>query len=666
MIPSQLLPLANHLWQSTLFAAAAGLLTLALRKNRAQNRYWLWLSASVKFLIPFSILVDTGSHFGQHIPATIPESRLSSVIEQVRQPFAVSVSYATMPAAHPSTASLIPAILCVVWAVGFVTLVCSWWQRWRRFRAALCTASPLHLPIDIEVMTSPAFREPGVFGIRQPILLLPAGITSHLAPPQLKAILAHELCHVRRHDNLATGIHMGVEALFWFHPLVWWLGARLMDERERACDEEVLRMGNEPEAYAEGILKVCELYLESPLPCVAGVTGANLKKRIEAIMANRIAHRLNFTKKVVLAATGIAALAGPIGVGLLNAPPIRAQSAAAVSPVMLGAVTSEPVRQTPPPAVKAPRVEPADPLALTEPVRKRPQVMLAQAKSAPVTQAPAPQQAPPITSDLTFEEASVRPSAPVPKEGGVYFGPPYGGPETPDPGQITWSYATLRGLLMTAYEVDAYQVSGPAWLGSERYDVGAKVPAGATKEQVTVMWRNLLADRFGVTLHHESKEFEVEELVVAKGGSKLKETAENPNAPWPPGPPKMVNGELIGPGMVHLIKPFGPNGPSAHTDAKAQPLSKLTTMMTNPFHHSVLDKTGLTGKYDFTFDWIPDLRGQPLPPPPPGQLGPASAAAAPPNLAAVVLQQLGLGLVASKVTLDVVVVDQAEKVPTGN
>src|SRR5580692_10653616 len=101
---------SNHLWQSTLFAAAAGLLTLALRKNRAQNRYWLWLSASVKFLIPFSILVDTGSHFGQHIPATIPESRLSSVIEQVRQPFAVSVSYATMPAAHPSTASLIPAI----------------------------------------------------------------------------------------------------------------------------------------------------------------------------------------------------------------------------------------------------------------------------------------------------------------------------------------------------------------------------------------------------------------------------------------------------------------------------------------------------------------------------------------------------------------------------
>jgi uncharacterized protein (TIGR03435 family) len=216
----------------------------------------------------------------------------------------------------------------------------------------------------------------------------------------------------------------------------------------------------------------------------------------------------------------------------------------------------------------------------------------------------------------------------------------------------------LKDLLMTAYDVYNYQVSGPTWLGSERYDVVAKVPAGATKEQVNVMWRNLLAERFGVTLHHESKEFQVEELVVAKSGSKLKETAEDPNEPWPPGPPKMVNGELIGPGMVHLIKPFGPNGPSAHTVAKAQPLSKLTTMMGNQFHHPVLDKTGLTGKYDFTFEFTPDLRGFPQ--------GPASIPAAQPNLAAVVLQQLGLDLVASKVTLDVVVVDKAERVPTGN
>src|SRR5580704_11020505 len=112
MIPSELQPLANHLWQSTLFAAVAGLLTVALRKNRAQTRYWLWLAASVKFLIPFSILVDAGSHFGRHIPAAIPQSSLSIVIEQVSQPFAISAPLAAMPAAQPLSASLIPAILC--------------------------------------------------------------------------------------------------------------------------------------------------------------------------------------------------------------------------------------------------------------------------------------------------------------------------------------------------------------------------------------------------------------------------------------------------------------------------------------------------------------------------------------------------------------------------
>src|SRR5262249_35922462 len=149
--------------------------------------------------------------------------------------------------------------------------------------------------------------EPGVFSVFRTVLLLPDSIVDRLAPAELQAILAHELCHVRRRDNLAALMHMAVEAVFWFHPLVWWLGARLMDERERACDEEVLRMGSEAEAYAEGILKVCELYLQSPLRCVPGVTGANLKKRIEVIMANRPMLSLNLPKKLGLTLAGILA-----------------------------------------------------------------------------------------------------------------------------------------------------------------------------------------------------------------------------------------------------------------------------------------------------------------------------------------------------------------------
>ena len=79
-------------------------------------------------------------------------------------------------------------------------------------------------------------------------------------------------------DNLSASIHMIVEAVFGFHPLVWWIGVRLVDERERACDEDVLRLGNERHVYAEAILNVCKYYLESPLVCVSGITGSDLKE----------------------------------------------------------------------------------------------------------------------------------------------------------------------------------------------------------------------------------------------------------------------------------------------------------------------------------------------------------------------------------------------------
>jgi uncharacterized protein (TIGR03435 family) len=237
---------------------------------------------------------------------------------------------------------------------------------------------------------------------------------------------------------------------------------------------------------------------------------------------------------------------------------------------------------------------------------------------------------------------------------------------------------TLKNLIMTAYAVKPYQINGPDWLDSERYDIVAKVPTGATKEQVNVMWQNLLAERFGLVVHHESKEFQVDELVVAKGGHKLKESAEDagpapsPQA-FPPAPPKIdKNGfpELAGPGMMMMMT-AGPNGPIGHMVAKGQPLSQLATMLGNQLNRPVVDKTDLQGKYDFSIEVTPDLKGLPGPPPGLGLGGPAGPPAADASvpgsdLATAVQQQLGLRLVKSKAQLDVVVVDKAEKVPTEN
>lgn len=309
--------LGNHLWQSSLFALAMWALTLALRGNRASIRYALWLAASLKFLLPFSLLVGLGAQFEWRTPQPVIGPAATAAAERISQPFErvrVTVHLPTRTARR--TASLAPF---VIWSTG-AALVAGWWAlRWWRIRRAAVTARPVNIDAPLPIRESDELMEPGVFGLFRPVLLLPRGIRERLTPEQLQAVLSHELCHVERRDNLAAALHMLVETLFWFHPLVWWIGRKMVDERERACDEEVLRRGNQPEVYAESILNVCKFYLESPLACTAGITGSDLKKRIESIMTQGFAANLTLARKALLAATAVAAVALPFLGGMLRA-----------------------------------------------------------------------------------------------------------------------------------------------------------------------------------------------------------------------------------------------------------------------------------------------------------------------------------------------------------
>ena len=333
--------LCDHLWQSTLFTGCAAQLALALRRNGADVRFWLWFSASVKFLVPFAILTILGSQLlvpiapPLHAPAVM-------AMQPVAQPFSgpgpalvmpglaitqaatTVATQAATPAATPAATHIdLASLLLVLWAVGFAAIVVRWLVRWSKLRALLRDAVDLKFVAPVAVKTSPSRIEPGLVGIFRPVILLPQGIEKQLSPAEMNTILAHELCHWRRHDNLLAAVHMLVEALFWFFPLVWWLGARLNAERERACDENVLAAGGDPVIYAQSILKVCRLYLQSPLACAAGVSGGGLKQRMDEIMENRFLARLNVLKKSLLASCAAAAIVAPLSLGLLTASPAQ-------------------------------------------------------------------------------------------------------------------------------------------------------------------------------------------------------------------------------------------------------------------------------------------------------------------------------------------------------
>jgi uncharacterized protein (TIGR03435 family) len=614
--------LENHLWQSTLFAGAAGVMTLLLKNNRAQTRYYVWLAASLKFLIPFSLLVSAGGQLGWRSAPAQPQSAIPPMVETITQqlaPFATSGAASATGTTVASATGPIATLLPPMWAFGFVAVLAVWTTRWIGVWAAVRRASPLEEGKEIEMLralqlhygmrtrielVSRADRlEPGVFGFRRPVLFLPAGISEHLTPSQLKAILAHELCHIRFRHTIAAAAHTLVEAIFWFHPLVWWLGARLVDERERACDEEVLRLGNEPRTYAEGILTICRLCLSSPLTSVPGVASSNLRKRIEEIMSGRMQGNLGFAKKLLMAVAGAASVAAPVLVGIVNSPRIRAQS---------------------------------------------------------------------TSPQLAFEAASMRYAAMPP--GGV-SATRQGGPGTNDPERLTYRSVPLKNILLNAYGLKDFQLSGPGWIGTERYDINAKIPPGATQEQFNIMMQNLVTERLRMAVHRETKDFSAYTLVVGKGGLKMKESDMSAIAPpqQQDGPPKLGRNQLDANGFPQLpagrrdLVGYESYGHNRFTGVQISPPG-LATFLENQIGRPVADATGLTGKYDFKLDFSKDglmgamaLAGpQPRPGPndDPNDTGPIIFSA--------VQDQLGLKLEEKKLPFDVLVIDRLEKMPVEN
>ena len=347
----------DHIWQSTLLALGVGLLTVAFQRARADVRHALWFVASAKFLVPFAALAALGRVLAPAVGSPVYAAPETVFIERATQPF--SQSFATGPAVFAAPHVDPAQILAAVWAVGCAAVVLRWMVRWARVNSIVLSAAPASWPGPMPVLASSSLLEPGLVGFWRPVLLVPKALPEHLSQPEIDAIVAHEACHLLRRDNLTAAIHMLVEAVFWFHPLVWWIGARLIEERERACDEAVVRSGHDRAAYARSLVETCRLYLQSPLPCVAGASGSNLKKRVEMIMTAPPSSPLSPLNKTLLIAAGVCAFASPVAAGILTS----GARLPAAAPLTMVAATS------PPAGVSAPRSSDRTPAATFAPRR---------------------------------------------------------------------------------------------------------------------------------------------------------------------------------------------------------------------------------------------------------------------------------------------------------
>ncbi|MBA3242250.1 MAG: M56 family metallopeptidase, partial [Acidobacteria bacterium] len=172
---------------------------------------------------------------------------------------------------------------------------------------------------DVRLLLSPRGVEPGVWRTRRPVILLPESIAEHLDADELEALMLHELVHVERRDNAVGNLQMALSCLFWFHPLVWFVGRRLLAEREQACDERVLEVGGQRGAYASSILKVVRFCFGWKVAGVSGAAaGSNLRRRIEKIMHEQMNPKASAWQRALPLGAAALALAFSVGAGLLS------------------------------------------------------------------------------------------------------------------------------------------------------------------------------------------------------------------------------------------------------------------------------------------------------------------------------------------------------------
>lgn len=325
--------MARQILFATVMAAAAALAVAATRRGgTAALRHGIWTAAALQFLLPYALVAGLGEALASLLP------RLAVPVELLPD-FSVLTRYAGgagVTAQEPGTAIYI--FLVLAWAAVALAVLLHSAGRWRA-ASRLGTRPPgvaeladvrraaerLGFSGDIQVGIMTAGGTPAVAGLLRSRLLLPEGFRKDLDGSEFEPVLMHELAHVRRRDNLTAAAARIAVALFWFHPLVWWLERRALAEREFAADEMVVAKGVAAARYASAILKACRSCYAGGSVEAAAVSGSDLKKRMERIMSNDYGSSISRQARTLVCGLAALIIGAPLAAGLVSGMRLTAQ-----------------------------------------------------------------------------------------------------------------------------------------------------------------------------------------------------------------------------------------------------------------------------------------------------------------------------------------------------
>ena len=596
--------LSASLLRPVLLAFAAAALLLAFRIRHPASRHAVWAAVLIGV-----VMVPVVSVIAPHWMAPVlPAPRASATLPSspVAAPAIIAASApernpGPLPRSAPRPARKQPPTLLWIYFAGVLAMLVYRLIGWTLLRRVVSRSRPLRSP---SLRESPDVSAPVAVGLWHPVVLLPP-TWRDWSIEKRTAVLAHEFAHIRRRDPLVSGLAQCAKCIFWFHPLTWWLARKLSELAELACDAAALERVPDPGTYSRILLEFASTVNRGrsrvTLPGLAMAANADMRKRIDqAFKLSAVETKKLPRPALALAIVGLplVCLAATTELGRARAPQSKPPAPAPrVEEPLIAQAT--PSRPTAPPRQDAPARQPA------APVRPAP------APPAPLSTALAPVRGP------HFVSGSIELAGP-PVSGELCWGG-CGGPGSPYPesqNEITYRHFTLRKILLRAYNLQDFQITGPPSMNTVPYNVAAMAPVGTTKEQFQVMLQNLLAEQIHLAVHVDKRDFPIAyDLLVAEGGAKLQK------ADMAVAPPGTLDVILAFPKRLSVqMRPQNDGTPDVigSLSMASGPLSiaDVAEYLGRVLGATVHDKTRMAGRYDIPLGgilfWPPDRPVGPL------------------------------------------------------